>query len=213
MQKKKPIQAIVLLAFIVIIPLGSWYYLRMGYDYRKEALNQMKDHGQFPNLSVETVDGKANVADSLAGKMVIAHLLNTKNEKLSAQYGKTLKKLHDQFKNTGRFAIVSLGVNPNTDNKERLSAFAKQYELYDQPHYYIIAADSNGVQPIANQLYFPELDLENANYFALADTSMMVKNHYTVLEEESIRELVTHAAMFMPRNPKRKIIFKRETEK
>lgn len=213
MKGKNPIQAILLLAFLVLVPLGSWYYLRMGYDYRKEALDQMRDLGPFPVLNANTVDGKLNVVDSLEGKMVIAHVLSTANEDLTSKYGKAVKELHEQFKFTNRLAIVTLGADPTVDTPERLSKFAQQYELEKQPHYYLIAPDSNGVESIAKQLYFPELDLKNSIYFALADTSKTVKNHYVITDEESVRELVVHTAMFMPKSPRRRVIFKRETEK
>lgn len=213
MGKKNPIQVVLLLAFIVIIPLGSWYYLKRGYDYRKEAMEELKDYGKLPTLAYSTVDGKENVVDSLSGKMVIAHLLNTENEDLTTQFGKTLKKLHEQFKNTGRLAIVTLGVDPTKDDSKSLEAFAKAYDLWDQPHYYLIAPDSTGISAQAKQLYLPESDFSNSPYFVLADSSSMVKNHYQVTDEASVQELVMHSAMFMPRKPKRKIIFKRETEK
>lgn len=213
MKGKKPIQVIVLLAFLIVIPLGSWYYLQMGFDYRKEALDQLEDHGPLPAFDFNTVDGKINVADSLEGKMVLAHLLNTQNQELTRQYGDMINRLTNQFKNTSRLAVVSLGVDPQKDDQEALMKFAEEYGLKGMPHYYLISPDSSGITDVAEQLYFPELDYNNSVYFALADTSKTVKNHYKITNEQSVRDMITHTAMFLPRQPRRKIIFKRETEK
>jgi len=60
---KKWISWLVLIVMLGIVPLGSWYYLKQGLDYRKNALEELK-----PKSSVEWM-GEA--ASPFAGKTTL----------------------------------------------------------------------------------------------------------------------------------------------
>jgi hypothetical protein len=62
-------------------------------------------------------------------------------------------------------------------------------------------------------LYFPQSESEGYPYFALCDTSLIVQQHYPLDDMKAIREMVTYTAMFLPLKPRKRVVFKRETEK
>ncbi len=213
MKNKSWIQIAVFLLFIVLIPLGSYYYLKRGYDYRKEAMEKMKDIGPLPAMDFTTIDGRKVVKDSLLGRMVIANVIPLQDKELAAEFGQTMRRLYDQFEETGRLVMLIFGADPAYDGEKALRQFAQQHELYDKPFLYWIAADSNGLEQAAEQLYLPENGQPQLSYFALCDTTQMVRNHYSISTEDAIKEMVTHTAMFLPLKPRKRVMFKRETEK
>jgi hypothetical protein len=213
MKNKSWIQIAVFLFFIVIIPLGSYYYLKRGYDYRKEALESMQDLGPLPESVFTTVDGRTILADSLQGHLVIANAFSLQYADQSRQFGELMVKLNDQFEETGRLVLLSFGTNPEYDVPEAIRAFAKEYDLLNKPRVYWIPADSSGMGQVIDQLYFPETDAEGYPFFALCDTSRIVQNHYSIDDMAAIREMVTFTAMFLPQKPRKKVVFEREIEK
>lgn len=213
MKDKSWIQIVGFLFFIVIIPLGSYYYLKRGYDYRKDAMKKMQNLGPLPTMDFTTVDGRKVVADSLQGRMVIASAFSLKNEAEAEQFAELISKLYDQFEETGRLVLLSFGIDPQYDQASAISSFATKYGLANKPLMYWIPADSSGMDKVIDHLYFPSSSSDSYPYFALSDTSQTVQNHYSIEDMDAIREMVTHTAMFLPLKPRKRVVFKRETEK
>ena len=84
---------IVLFALVVIVPFGSWYYLRQGLDYRKDALKQ---------LAVKSKLDSTAYTDSLfSGKTTLVVLRSNKDVEAA------LKPIIDQFKDAYTFQVVA----------------------------------------------------------------------------------------------------------
>lgn len=213
MKNKSWVQIVGFLLFIVVIPLGSYYYLKKGYDYRKEAMKNMQNFGPLPEMDFTTIDGRRVVADSLQGRMVIASAISLQHEDQAKQFGELMVKLYDQFEETNRLVLMAFGTDPRHDADGPLATFASEYNLNDKPLMYWIPADSSGMSAVIDQLYFPAETAEGYPYFALCDTSLTVQNHYDIKDDMAIREMVTHTAMFLPLKPRKRVMFKRETEK
>ncbi len=84
---------IVLGLFLVVVPFISWYYLKEGLDYRKQALSELK------------------VKDSIQIELDSLLILKGNTTLLVLQSGKEvtdlLHPIQEQFKNTQNFQIVS----------------------------------------------------------------------------------------------------------
>nr|MBP6568352.1 hypothetical protein [Saprospiraceae bacterium] len=84
---------IVLGLFLVVVPFISWYYLKEGLDYRKQALSELK------------------VKDSIQVDLDSLLILKGNTTLLVLQSGKEvtdlLPPIQEQFKNTQNFQIVS----------------------------------------------------------------------------------------------------------
>ncbi|MFZ1703694.1 MAG: hypothetical protein WAT79_05075 [Saprospiraceae bacterium] len=79
-------------AFLVVIPLGSWYYLQQGLDYRKNALALLQTKHTLPILpdSLDVFSGKTSLV-----------VLDTNAAVLNA-----VSLIQDQFKDAYTFQIV-----------------------------------------------------------------------------------------------------------
>ncbi len=88
----KLVSWIVLALFVLIVPLGSWYYLQTGLDYRKNAISELL------------------VKDSLDVHLDSLCILKNKTSLLVLQSNDSIKvildKINEQFKNSPGFQIV-----------------------------------------------------------------------------------------------------------
>lgn len=57
------ISLVVLGALLIIVPLGSWFYLQRGLEYRKSALTELKEKKHLPEIpdSVNVFKGKTTL--------------------------------------------------------------------------------------------------------------------------------------------------------
>ncbi|MCB0659984.1 MAG: hypothetical protein KDC04_03550 [Saprospiraceae bacterium] len=85
------IAIIVLAALTIVVPLGSWYYLKMGHDYRKEALKQL--------LPKDSIDYTFDSLGIFKGKVTVFTGADTDT---SIQ-----RKINDQFGNSPFFQMYS----------------------------------------------------------------------------------------------------------
>ncbi len=106
---------IVLGLFLVVVPFISWYYLKEGLDYRKQALREL------------------SVKDSIKVELDSLGILRGNTTLLVVQTGKEvtdlLSPIQEQFKNTKGFQIISF--DPTTGiahlPKDYLSQLRSKY--------------------------------------------------------------------------------------
>lgn len=82
-------QTIALFLLLVILPAGSWYYLKSGFTFRKAALSELKDYGNFKNITVNRTTGESLQLDSTHVYLIkLSHdtLLNDFYKKLLVAY-------------------------------------------------------------------------------------------------------------------------------
>ena len=97
--------AVVLLIVLVGLPIGSWYYLQTGFNYRKEALEYLKPKGE---ITIEDQSLELKNYTTLIQ-------LNEDHEEL-------LKKVYDQYSSSNTFQLFST-IDPieNRSNWKELS--------------------------------------------------------------------------------------------
>lgn len=91
---KKLITWIVTGSLIVIVPFGSWYYLKQGLDYRKGALEVLK-----PKSSLPVIPDSLNV---FKGKTTLLVLDSMEADTIT-------KPIYEQFKDAYTFLLAGNG--------------------------------------------------------------------------------------------------------
>lgn len=150
--------------FVVVVPFISWYYLKQGYNYRKQILSEVK-----------IKDSLDVTQDSMAYfKSKTTVLLLNRTEK-----SETLAKgLLEQFKKINGFQIASF---------DSLSSLTT-----------IIPAN-----------YIKSYQTKYANNsILLIDTSLRIRNAYND-DPESIKKLIEHIAVILPRQKEADIEMKK----
>jgi hypothetical protein len=122
---QKYISSIAVLALIFIVPLGSWYYLKQGLDYRKDALKTLAPK--------DSIDLKMDTLNLFNGQTTI--VVNQGSDSLN----KVISTIGEQFKNTPKFQILYLDSTINSNGKVipvmYLDSFFQKYKSY---HYLLI---------------------------------------------------------------------------
>jgi len=196
------ISVAILLLLLVGLPIGSWFYLQSGLEYRQELLGQLKDHGVIPSMSLQTHTGEEFTNQMIDDRIVVASVLDFSSEGLKTAFGNSLTKLHDQFDERNEVAFL-MHIADSTTTDAAVEAFAEAYALTDARQcYFLRGADG---EYAAKTLYnMPEEAIESLAYYALADTSNTVRHYYDVRKEEDVKRLVEHIAIILPQRDNRR---------
>lgn len=205
------LQTLALLLFLVVLPFGSWYYLKNGMDYRVTTMAELHHLGKVSSATYTTFEGQSLVDSFFRDKILIANILDLKNEALSKLFGETLEKLHEQF-DERKDVIFLLHLADTTTTAAEVNNFADNYKLNDDTQLFFIQMDVKIPVSIIEQNYYLPHDAAFP-YFSLIDTKGEVRRYYDVRKMEEIKKLVEHTALLVPLEKNKEITFKREQEK
>jgi len=201
LNRKNVTQTLVLLLLLAGLPLGSWYYLNKGYNYRKTRMDQLQNLSSLP--AVELPDHRDSLIrlDDFRGKaLVLADIEATDAAALEA-----LRNIGDQFAESGAVSIAVLA--PDADATAMQAPF--QAATQERPGLFHVL--KNGSEQAA-QLR-KNMSLSGTANVALADTSLMVRQVYDLSNAQDIRRLVDHLVIVIPSKRSPKPVLKRPTEK
>ncbi len=176
---KKYFKPILLLVILIIFPLISWYYLKGGIEFRREALSALE-----PKETVESLNYIYNSNVSFAFPSE-SYRVNTLFLLKDNQLPENIKSYYNQFKNTEEVAVFV-----KSSQSELLIDDLSLYE-----HIFIVDSLANALEIIAN---------DGFNVF-LIDNQNRIRNYYRSNDENSMQDLVTHTAVLLPPTQKREI--------
>ncbi|MEM9547397.1 MAG: hypothetical protein AAGA77_15565 [Bacteroidota bacterium] len=90
----------VVFIMLFVLPLGSWYYLQSGLDYRKAALKELEPKGEFMNSSVDQ--------NKLISKTTLMHLKPVREE--------VIPEIFEQYGGSHTFQLMSIQAPSGKDN-------------------------------------------------------------------------------------------------
>lgn len=209
-------QTIGLLLLLVILPGGSWIYLRNGLDYRIAAMEELKDLGKVPMGRVLETQASTEplTSEDLQGNVTVSGFLPETAEGQSRMI-EVLQKLHEQFDERDDVLFLTYS---KLDSTQELKARSRALGFLDDEQWRLVRlpeAVSAGAYFKANYAFPAEWAdaLSTHPYLVLADTSQTIRRLYDAAENKDMGRLVEHIAMILPRKPEKDIIFQREQEK
>jgi hypothetical protein len=201
--KRKTFVFAVLFLLLVVLPAGSWFYLRGGLNWRKQAQAELQNYGKIRTAQIIYPDGtKENM---LAEKVCVIYyfganpdlteanrkVLDT-GERLFKQFGYKSGNQYDDF----RIVMIAQGGTaefkthaqtlPSADFANWVwtgalgswrTILVNAYDLYCQ---------KNNEQP-------------DENYFAVSDTSGTIRRFYNAVDEKELGRMVEHIAILLPK--------------
>ncbi len=213
---KKIIQTVALFLMLIVLPAGSWYYLQSGFDYQKGARAQLLDYGKLEGDIVLDTDRKNNFTlDDCRGNLSLFSFVN--HQDVTTERIDVWNRLFEQFEETNR-AIFVLG---ELDTLVDFSNFTESKNC--------IYTDVSASKKILSQLSIPKIEegrgedgkfkiepIVNMNeypYYVLVDSTLTIRNYYRVGNEPDLKRLVEHLAIMVPREPSKKPVLIRDSEK
>lgn len=197
---KKIWQTLALLLFLVGLPLGSWYYLREGYNFRKALFDDLQNLGQTPAAGLVDVRDSLIRLNEIADKVLILSELGS-GDTLSMRL---LHGVADQF-GPSQAVVFALFGKDSAATLALQNYFREQSETYPDMFLYF-----SGGEEVLQALPLPQ---RNGRYVALADTAHTLRRVYDLHEKGEVNRLVEHLTIVIPGKRSAKPILKRSAEK
>ena len=223
------IQIAVLVFFIIFMPLGSWYYLQSGYNYHKELMAELRDYGKLPEFQLLTQNGDSLQIEDLRGKIMLANFYSkgTPTASTSMDYA---RRILGQFKSQGDLCFLFYNLNSEANDAKSLKDLAEEEELTDKRAYFLSGDQGQLTKLLTSGYKIPLLNEINEGdsitfkkevtslpetypYFALIDSSLVIRNYYDINDKASMNRLVEHLAIILPREKKSKAEHRPQKEK
>jgi len=207
------LSAIALLVMLVGLPLGSYIYLKKGYDYQKAALADLrKTHQLVMPEQLQRVAG-VSPAQDLSGVMHIIGLLPESANRNYTAYGEVLQQLYEQFDLPANISFWTVFENQDSNF---IANYAQHYELEKETAQLIYwTATTPDFSGFIAGLGLNEEELQQLpqGLFVLVDDSRYIRRAYPVLDRSAIQHLVERIAILLPERSKPAPELRREVEK
>ncbi len=205
-KKTKRIWTILALSFfLIVLPLGSWYYLQLGYNYNKGVMKKLAPKGKIPNFSFTDQNGDVITNDSLKGKLYIADFFFASCPNECLQMAKNLQKVQDAFKDNSKVVIVSFSTDPYNDTTEVLKRYAENLGALPNQWYFLRGAQEKVFKLAKEGFKLPAdikdnpSDIIHSPYFVVVDAKGQIRNYYDGTDETEVNVMITNVSMIMPR--------------
>jgi hypothetical protein len=189
--------AAALFLILIGLPAVSWFYLRGGLNWRKDALAELSSWGQIRPAYIVWPDGTRE--DMLDGKVVVVHVFG-ENPDLTAENRQildTCEKLFNQFGQTNHFRLAMVAQGGTAEFRSHFQtmesaehatwvwtgAVGSWRTIIENGYQYFCRGES--IQP-------------DPEYFALADTSGAIRRYYNALDNKQVERMVQHIALLLP---------------
>ncbi len=207
LNQKSLIQFGLLFLILVVLPAGSFLYLKRGLDFRKDVTSRMQDYGKlttFPGNPLFEV-----VPDSLAGRLWFVAQIDLAAAEDAAVFQREMSKLVEQFDTTTTVSFV-LVLSSADDDMDRLQTFLRGSGVVGDGRTYVYQADTADWEKWQQQMQWPA---GKSPQIAVVTADRQINAYYSLRSQEDIGDLVRLGAMIMPRKKDKELIFKREVEK
>lgn len=209
---KKMLNTGVLLLLLVVLPLVSFFYLRGGSNYRKEAILSQGDYGRMPDLH-QLTPVRGELPAELRGSMTVVGWLDPTKEEGTVVYGHMLDSLYQQFKDSPNlyFTTIVLAEDPAV----AADTFARRYHLPDDPMVSFLRADDRTFGETAENFKLPLGTYDSPGIqpvVALVDSSLTIVKHYDLARRDETVGLVQLVSLIIPLPQKKEIILDRGKE-
>lgn len=205
-RKKKPIaQHLMLFLVFVILPFGSFLYLKYGLSYYIDRLDELGDLGQAPEFRLTNQEGDTISLKDLKGKMSVIGYFSSDCGVPCDSFSQAFSRIQAAFPDNYRINLLTYFSDSSNvqlvDNKKMGSKW------------YWLQGEKVELDTMFSSAYNMNLADGYSNQFALVDSSYTIRRLYDAMDINEINRLVVHLAMAAPRPPKQDVKFEREKEK
>lgn len=188
---------------LVVLPAISWFYLKGGLEWRKDAKAELGFYGQIRGAFIIYPDGTKE--DQLKESVCVIHNFGANPEltEENKQIIETTKRLYDQFgkmsNGTPRpfFKIVMIFEGGTSEFRSEIQKipsidFATWVVMGGLGSWSTIL--DNGYEKFALEKGVKQ----DKQYFALADATGQIKSFYKALDEKQVMRMVQQIALMLP---------------
>lgn len=206
------LKKILLSIFIIGFPLGSYYYLKTGWDKRKSLLEQLGKYDVIKPFNLTDQMGNPFTQDSILGKVVIVDFIFTRCGTICPAMSKKMQFLHETLKTEKNVILVSHTIDPDYDTPQVLKEYAKIYDA-EYPQWRFVTGNKQDIYNLAAHTYKISVvdegngtpdDLTHSDKFILIDSNGQIRAYKSGQDESELKKLIELTAYLIP-NTKKKI--------
>ncbi|MEQ8707301.1 MAG: hypothetical protein RIC19_25435 [Phaeodactylibacter sp.] len=202
-----------LLLLLVVLPLGSWYYLQTGLNYRINAINELKDIAPLADFELLNYNDSLVAQERFADQLVVGHFYTGANEKV---YFDLLKRMKEQFDERRDVYFLTFREGTDIATQAESAQLLLDYGVEDPEQFFFLHGDGPQIAALADAMKLTAATqsgslVDNTQLFF--SDSAMVRSHYDMTNAEDLKLLIKHITLNLHPIEEPDIIFERETEK
>ncbi|MEY3241603.1 MAG: hypothetical protein RIR11_3042 [Bacteroidota bacterium] len=186
------------------LPAMSYFYLKKGFEWRVNAQNELKkDFGKIPQVPILWPDGTKE--NQLQGKLCVIHsfganpslipvnkfIIDT-GEELFKQFGYKKEAIRNDF----RLVMIKEGGSADFDTYAETRPSASMSN-------WVWTGGLNNWSKVLGEGYQYYTSTQKVspypNYYALTDTSGIIRRFYNAEDKSDVERMVQHIAILLPR--------------
>ncbi len=205
LKKKTIAQPLMLIFAFVLLPFGSFLYLRYGLDYYIDRLDELGDLGQAPDFTLMNQEGDTISLEDLKGKMSVVGYFSADCGVPCDSFSQAFHRIQAAFPDNYRINLLTYFSDSSN------AALVDNREMGSKWHW--LKGEEAALKTMFENDYKMNLLDGYSNQFALVDSSHTIRRLYDAMDINEVNRLVVHLAMAAPRPPKQDVKFKRQKEK
>lgn len=168
--------------------VASTFHTKRGVKIPDTIYHQIN----FPVLN--NSEGKAVKLSTAQQMLTIVNFFYTSNKNVVPALNKGIQNLQQQFKDNKRIRFVSIGLDPENDNSQKLKLYADKVGAIPQK-WVVLTADTSVTFPFArNQLFVNAFKTTSGDFvfsdkLILLDAENRIRGYYTGTSEDEIRRI------------------------
>lgn len=201
-----------LLLLLVVLPLGSWYYLQTGLNYRLEAINELEDIAPLADFQLMNYNDTLISSAAFEDQLVVGHFYTGANEEA---YFDLLQRLKAQFDERRDVYFLTFREGEDIGTRAASAQLLLDYDLEDPEQFFFLHGESGEVANLAASMKVAAAQsgqLVDNNQLFFSD-SAMVRSVYDMTKADDLKLLIKHITLNLHPVEEPDIIFERETEK
>jgi hypothetical protein len=211
--KMRPTSILLLLLLLVGLPIGSWYYLSLGLDYRLDTKAEIQDFGQIPPFALANFNDSLIAQDHFEKGLMVGYFYANQH---AALYGKKLAQLFNQYDERDDVFFVAFQGDTSALARAQALEFLQKHQAYAPEQVFFLSGTAAEASTLAQACKMPfaekGMTLEDNALLFFAD-GLNLRGFYDMRQEEDIKRLVRHITFSLPLKKEKELIFKREKEK
>ncbi len=202
-----------LLLLLVLLPLGSWYYLQTGLNYRIEAMQELEDIAPLPGFELLNYNDSMVQAERFKDQLVVGHFYTGAYEEA---YLDLLQRLKEQFDERRDVYFLTFRAGEDIGTRAASTQLLLDHQIDDENQFFFLHGAPEEVARLAAAVKLDQAVqggqlVDNQRLF-FAD-SAQVRSHYDLTNEADLKLLIKHITLNLHPVEEPDIIFERETEK
>lgn len=198
---RKIFTTIALSMFLVGLPLGSYIYLKKGYEYQKEAMRDLRKDNQMNLPAPLTLQDGSTEAKTGDDYYLIGLL--PKGSQLEA-YSAVLLRLHEQFDLPDNLLIWTVFEGDTAEPFQQFQRIAALPQDTSQLMYWTASSSDFATFVEDLQLQPDEKSRLDEGLIVLVDDSLYVRRAFPFIDEQAMQHLVERTAILLPERSKPK---------